>query len=76
MSSNIDSKKLSNVRNTWERRVVRQRYTYLASIPNEFIKILGYVPKSVLMTLQKDESLKINAIPSEPSATSAGGTND
>ena len=65
MYGNIDSKKLSTVRKTWERRVIRQRYTYLASLPNEFIKILGYVPKSVLMTLQKDGSLKITAVPGE-----------
>ena len=63
MSKNIDSNELSNVRNTWERRVVRQRYTYLVSLPNSFIKRLGYKPESVLMTLQKDGSLKVSAVP-------------
>jgi len=63
MSSNIDSKKLSNVRNTWERRVLHQRYTSLVSLPPSFIKRLGYQPESVLLHLQEDGSLKITIVP-------------
>jgi len=65
MSKNIDSNDLSSLRNTWERRVLRQRYTHLVSLPPRFIKRLGYQPESVLMNLQEDGSLKITAVPSK-----------
>ncbi len=63
MANSIDSEKLSQLRNIWERRVFRQRYTFLVSLPHDFIKTLGPDPKTILMILQKDGSLKLTAIP-------------
>ena len=42
-----------------------QRYTSLVSLPPPFIKRLGHQPKSVLLHLQEDGSLKITAVPTE-----------
>lgn len=58
----IDNNELKTIRNIWERKILRQRYTYLVSLPQSYIKNLGYDPKTVLMKLQEDGSIKLTAI--------------
>ena len=58
-----DNNELKKIRNIWERKILHQRYTSLVSLPQDFLKNLGYEPKTILMILQDDGSMRISAVP-------------